>query len=155
MATLTFVPKYKYGRFIGLQYRLRLLLKRQKLEKAEILANELLEIAQFYKDDWNYCNAIHKGHLALGRIAFTRGDYKKAEEELLASVEIEGSPQISSFGPNMSLAKDFLLKGDSKITLKYLENCRRCWKYGSDYIDCWMHQIRTGHIPDFGGNLYY
>jgi hypothetical protein len=155
IAALTFIPKFRYGRYLGLQYRLKLLLKKQKLEKAKVLANELINTAKNYKDDWNYGNAIHQGHLTLGKIAFAHGDFKKAEEELLASVEINGSPSISSFGPNMSLARDFLIKERPDIVLKYLKNCRRCWKYGSENLDYWSHQIRNGQTPDFGGNLNY
>jgi len=48
-------------------------------EKADLYSNELLEIAPQYQDDWNYGNAIHDGHLVLGRIAVKNGNIDEAK----------------------------------------------------------------------------
>jgi hypothetical protein len=52
-------------------------------EKAARLARELLALAEQYRDDWSYGNALHHGHLLLGRVALARGDLAAAGAELL------------------------------------------------------------------------
>lgn len=74
-------------------------------DKAQRYAAELLRVAPKYRGDWNYGNAIHDGHIVLGRVALARGDKRVAIKHLLAAGKTPGSPQLDSFGPNMSLAQ--------------------------------------------------
>ncbi len=76
-----------------------------EIEDARTYADELLAMAPSYKSNWNYGNAIHKGNIVLGRIALLNNDIKKAIEYLSRAGETPGSPQLNSFGPNMTLAK--------------------------------------------------
>ena len=57
------------------------------------------------------------------------------------------------YGPNMSLAKDLLEKGERQVVLDYFALCRRFWNYGR--LDDWSQQVKEGKIPDFGANLVY
>jgi hypothetical protein len=123
--------------------------------KAQQYASELLQSAQKFKNDWNYGNAVHKGNIILGRIALQRGDTASAKEHLLAAGETPGSPQLNSFGPNMTLAKELLEKGERDVVLAYLQSCAKFWKMGTDNLQSWMATVKAGGIPEFGGNLLY
>ncbi len=47
---------------------------------------------------------------------------------LIAAGKSPGSPQMDSFGPNMTLAKDLLEKGERDAVLEYFMRCRKFWK---------------------------
>jgi tetratricopeptide (TPR) repeat protein len=98
--------------------------------KAQQYASELLLSAQKFKNDWNCGNAVHKGNIVLGRVALGRGDIAGAKEYLLAAGETPGSPQLNSFGPNMTLAQELLEKGEREVVLTYLQSCGKFWKNG-------------------------
>jgi len=126
-----------------------------EFEKAAQYANELLQSAPQYKDDWNYGNALFHGNIVLGRVALQHGDIVGAKEHLLAAGETPGSPQLDSFGPNMTLAKELLEKGERDVVLTYLQSCAKFWKMGGDKLQSWMAAVRGGGMPDFGANLDY
>lgn len=124
-------------------------------EKAQQYASELLHSAPQFKNDWNYGNALHKGNIVLGRVALKTGDIAGAKEHLLAAVQTPGSPQLNSFGPSMTLAKELLEKGERDVVLTYLESCGKFWKIGGEKLQSWMATVRGGGIPEFGANLLY
>ena len=124
-------------------------------ERATALANEVLETANHRAGDWNTGNAIHKGNLALGLVALHAGNVAEAKSRLLAAGKTPGSPQLDSFGPNMTLAKELLQKGEKDAVLQYFELCRKFWKMDHGALDRWEAQIRAGSVPDFGANLIY
>jgi hypothetical protein len=123
--------------------------------KAELYASELLELALQFKKDWNCGNALHKGNIILGRIALQHGDVSGAKKHLLAAGETPGSPQLNSFGPNMTLAKELLEKGERDAVLTYLQSCKSFWETGSSQLQDWIATVKAGGMPDFGGNLLY
>lgn len=122
---------------------------------AATLASELLSMAELYKDDWNYGNAIHKANSALGMIALRNGDKAAARRHLLASAETKGSPQMNTFGPNMQFADAMLHAGENEAVLVYFARCRAFWKMGHVYLDTWISMVRDGKRPHFGANLLY
>jgi hypothetical protein len=126
-----------------------------KIDDARKYATELLELAPIYQNDWNYGNAIQDGNLVLGRIALTDGRIEEAKQFLLASANSRGSPQMNSFGPNMSLAKDLLEKGEKDVVLQYFELCRKFWDMHRGDLDEWSKEVKAGKIPHFGANLVY
>jgi tetratricopeptide (TPR) repeat protein len=126
-----------------------------EIEKASQYANELLETAQKYPKDWNYGNAIHHGNNVLGLVALKQGDVKKAVQYLLDAGKTPGSPQLNSFGPNMTLAKELLEKGENDAVLQYFELCRKFWSSGAEKLDHWAQEVKVGKTPDFGANLVY
>ncbi len=91
----------------------------------------------------------------MGRIALKHGDLKLAAEYLLKAGTTPGSPQLGSFGPNMSLAKDLLEKGQREPVLQYFELCRKFWKMGGERLDRWTKEVNAGLDPEFGGSLVY
>jgi hypothetical protein len=79
-----------------------------------------------------------------------------AKADLLDAGRVSGGWTLTSFGPNMSLAKELLEKGERDAVLQYLDLCRKFWSYGAKKsLDPWSEQIRNGQIPDFGANLTY
>lgn len=126
-----------------------------KVEEARKHAEELKEMTPRYQTDWNYGNAIQDWNLVLGKIAIKEGRIEEAKAHLLAAGKSPGSPQMNSFGPNMSLAKDLLYKGEREVALQYLDLCRSFWKMHNRRLDEWSREIKQGKIPDFGANLVY
>jgi hypothetical protein len=108
-----------------------------------------------YKNDWNYGNAIHDANLVLGRLAVRNGKIAEAKQYLIAAGKSPGSPQMDSFGPNMSLANDLLAKGERQAVLEYFQRCRKFWKLHEEKLDQWSAEVEAGGIPDFGANLVY
>jgi len=102
---------------------------------------------------WNSGNLIHHGNLVLGRLALRDGDTKTAQEHLLAAGKTHGSPQLNSFGPNMTLAKELLEKGERQAVLEYFKLCGAFWK--KSQLDTWSKEVQAGKIPEFGANLDY
>lgn len=125
------------------------------LDRAEELANLTLKIAEKYKKDWNYGNALHKGHLTLGRIALRKNNIEEAKKQLLLAGHTPGSPQLNSFGPNMLLAKELLEKGEKEVVIKYLKLCEKFWDLHIERLTRWQEQVSSGVSPSFGANLLY
>jgi len=124
-------------------------------EDAKKYAQELMTLLPKFPSDWNYGNAVQDANLVLGRIAVKDGRIDEAKKYLLAAGNSPGSPQMNSFGPNVSLAKDLLEKGERDVVIKYLELCSKFWKMHRGRLDQWIQEIKDGKIPDFGANLVY
>ncbi len=127
--------------------------KEHRFNDAEQHAQELLRLAQDFKGDWNYGNALHHGNRILGLVALKNGDVANAKAYLLASGKTPGSPQLNSFGPNMSLAKVLLEAGEKATVLEYLRLCKNFWK--DQKLPVWIAAVEAGEMPDFGANLSY
>lgn len=165
-------------RYAVLATAAKLAVKGAALDDAQSYAIELLNSATNPKD-WNYGNAIFFGNMVQGQVALRRGDLAAAHSRLLASGNTTGSPQLNSFGPNMSLARDLLTgAGDAtgagsasresrvprryetspearQAVLEFFDLCRGFWTMGSDRLQQWSRQVRAGIVPEFGANLYY
>ena len=126
-----------------------------KVGDAQKYAQELLTLLPRFKGDWNYGNAVQDANLVLGRIAVREGRIDDAKRFLVESGKSPGSPQMDTFGPNMSLAKDLLEKGEKQAVLEHFESCRKFWKMHDGRLDDWSQKVKDGKIPDFGANLVY
>jgi hypothetical protein len=125
-----------------------------EIEQAGSWAVQLLSQGNADSKDWNYGNAIHQGHIILGRIALLSGNLGEAKEHLIAAGDTPGSPQLNSFGPNMTLAKELLEKGERDAVIRYFQLCANFWKKHSE-LDGWTATVRGGGIPNFGAHLAY
>lgn len=125
------------------------------LVKARSYADQLLAMAPQYPQDWNYGNAIYFGHMVLGRVELAQGNTPLAENHLLASAKTPGSPQLNSFGPNTSLARDLLEKGDTAPVIQFFGLIQNFWKMSRGKPAEWTAEVEAGKIPDFGANLLY
>jgi tetratricopeptide (TPR) repeat protein len=126
-----------------------------KRDEARQYARELLRLAPEFRDNWNYGNAIHDGHMVLGRLALRDGNMETARAELLQAGRTPGSPQLNSFGPNVSLAKDLLEKKEVDAVVEYFALCARFWKLERGNLEQWSVLAKAGEMPDFGPNLVY
>jgi TonB family protein len=123
------------------------------LDKASLYANELLSSAQ--AGDWNDGNAVHDGNMVRGLVALRSGNVEQAAKDLVEAGKTKGSPQLNSFGPNMTLASELLEKGQRDAVLEYLTLCKKFWSRGGARLDVWIDTIRTGGKPDFGANMIF
>jgi len=126
-----------------------------EMEQALVYATQSLKLAESYPQSWNYGNALHRGHLVFGHFALQSGNLKEAKRELLEAGDTPGSPQLDTFGPNMSLAQDLLQVGERDTVLAYLELCRAFWENDDGKLDAWKRDIVAGRTPDFGANAEY
>lgn len=99
-------------------------------------------------------DAVSLGNIVLGRLALARGDVEAAENYLLLSGQIKAGQPVF-WGPNMTLARELLKRGRSEAVLKFLEECSHFWQNADPQIQRWAAAIRSGRIPDFGGNLLH
>lgn len=156
-----------YPRFLGLRAAADRALNLGNLDDADRLARELLDLAAAYDRDFYHGNALHHGNLLRGRVALKRGDTGGAGDFLRAAAKTPGSPQLSTFGPNMLLAKELVEAGEREVVLEYLEDCKAFWKTAARVatpdgamspaaaLDVWAVAVREGRMPDFGPNLVY
>ena len=126
-----------------------------ELEKAKDYANRLLLTDYVVSDAERAGNEIHTANIILGRIALKQGDVKGATEHLSKAGRVSGGATLSSFGPNMSLAKELLEQGEDQVVLQYLDLCNVFWDRGKEDLERWSTTIRKGGMPDFGANLGY
>jgi hypothetical protein len=89
------------------------------LDRAHEIAEDLLKESPNWQKNWNYGNAIQAANVVLGRAALQEGEIDHAKEYLLAAGRTPGSPQLNSFGPDMTLAKDLLKRGEKDVVLEY------------------------------------
>jgi TonB family protein len=125
------------------------------VDKAASYAGELVSSARQYPKDWNYGNAIHDGNSVVGLAALRGGNRALAGKYLLEAGKTPGSPQLNSFGPNMTLAKQLLEQGEQSVVLECFSECRASWKMGTAKLDLWAASVQCGGVPEFGANLVY
>ncbi len=147
----------------------------KRWDKTEVYSNEYLRMAESFKSDWNYGNAIFHGNLGISHVAFNKKlDSKSADNYLLAASKTPGSPQLVSFGPfNEPSIRSFLQelakKGHKDTLLEFAENCKKFvtrvynkestqeQRANSDEVEKWNfaalehfeQQIRENETPDF------
>lgn len=126
-----------------------------EMEKAANYASESLRLAAGHQEQRGSDMAVHKANIVLGRVALRQNDVEKAKACLLAAGHVHGDPGLSSFGPNMSLSKELLERGEKDVVLHYLELCKTFWTSSRGQPDRWIEEIKAGKIPEFGPNLIY
>ncbi len=104
-------------------------------------------------DTWDAGNRIHQANIMMGRSALRGGDLKSARSCLLAAGHTHGSPQLDSYGPSMSFAREMLEAGEREPVLEYLNLCRSFWTADEGRLDRWIQEIKEGQKPDFGPSL--
>ena len=124
-------------------------------EDARSFARELMTLIPAYRSSGNYGTAVQDANLVLGRLALREGKTAEAKKYLIDSSRSHGSPTLNSFGPNMSLALDFLEKGEGDVVLEYFMRCRKFWTFHPEKLALWIQTVQAGKTPDFGANLLY
>ena len=131
------------------------------LAKSAFIANEL-DLATEYSEElikgvgvgWNSGNRIHYGNIFLGRVALLRENVDAAKEHLISAGKTSGSPQLNSFGPDMTLARELLKLDENGVVLEYFELCQEFWEHHRGQLDDWKALVKGGRIPDFGRGYF-
>jgi len=112
--------------------KLRNLIKVSKLafkvgnfSKAKQAANKTLRVAEEFRENWNYGNAIHWANIWLGLVAHKEGNILQASLYLLRASKTPGSPQLRSFGPDVTLAELLLDSGATDAVSQYIQLCAK------------------------------
>ena len=124
-----------------------------KTEDAKKYAEELLALLPEFQSNREYGRAVHDANIVLGRIAVRESRLEDAKRYLMEAGQTPGTPEMMSYGPNMSLAKDLLQKGERQTVLDYFDLCRKFWTDDAGKLNQWTQQVKAGKIPDFGQNL--
>ena len=143
-----------FSRSAMLTYAAKLAVKASEWDDGLGYAQELLS-SSTDPENWNYGNAVFFGNMVLGEIALHQGTVDAAKAYLLAAGKTPGSPQLDSFGPNMSLAKDLFEAGEREAVLTFFDECRTFWKMDRGKLKQWADQVNSSRLPDFGANLIY
>ena len=142
------------SRYVMLTDAAKLAVKALEWDDGLGYAQELLSSSTDPKN-WNYGNAIFFANMVLGEIALHQGSVDAAKAYLLAAGKTPGSPQLDSFGPNMSLAKDLFEAGERQAVLTFFDECLTFWKMDRGSLKQWADQVNSSRLPDFGANLIY
>jgi hypothetical protein len=97
----------------------------------------------------------HRANIVLGLVAIRQGNVPDAKSYLLAAGRVGPSPALSSFGPNMQLAKELLKRGERETVSTYFDECGTFWSSGRKRLTEWKQQVARGEVPDFGSNVVY
>lgn len=119
-----------------------------ELKESRSLANEYLALAEKYKCDWNYGNAIHGANSFLGMISLSEGNVIDAKKYLTAAGKSPGSPQLNSYGPDFFLANVLLSMGEREVVVSYLLDINQFWGKGSSLVENWIYDIEAGEVPE-------
>ena len=66
-------------------------------------------------------------NVLLGRIALRQGNLKEAKQYLLKAGKSPGSPQLNSFGPQFTFARELLEKGEKSVVIECLDLIGNFW----------------------------
>ncbi len=141
-----------FQRSLSLPALAKAALAAEVLDRAIGYADEMLKAGSGRPVDGQ---AMYDGHWVRGRVAMRQGNLEQAKQELLESASTTGSPALGSFGPNMTLAKELIDKGERDVVLDFFTRCRAFWKSGQKQLDDWSAVVRGGGTPNFGANLRY
>jgi hypothetical protein len=105
-------------------------------------------LANVYKCNWNYGNAIHDSYRILGLISLRNGNIEEAADFLSKAGKSTGSPQLDTFGPELDLADKLLAAGKDKEVISYLSDIKKFWEMDNGRIDRWIAEIERGNEPE-------
>ena len=135
--------------FYSLSNELEAAQEANDFDKVRKLAKEYLAVAEEYRCNWNYGNAVHDGNAALGLAALSEHDESLTARYLLEAAKSPGSPQLNSFGPTMVLADKLVGAGEREAVIGYLQGVRGFWRMDNGEIEKWIALLRAGERPDF------
>ena len=104
-------------------------------------------MAEIYRCNWNYGNAIHEANRILGLISLDEMDIEAAASFLIEAGKSPGSPQLDTFGPELDLANELLKAGRSEAVIAYLNGIRQFWEGNEKRVDKWLLKIEKGEKP--------
>jgi hypothetical protein len=130
-----------------------LALQAKEYAVASSLASERLGVLRKQGCECN--DDVHRANIVLGLAAVRQGHIEDAKSYLTAAGHVGSSPVLSTFGPNMQLAKELLERGERDTVTVYFDTCGTFWSSGRKQLVQWKQQVVRGEVPDFGANVLY
>lgn len=78
--------------------------------------------------EWPAGDRQHMAHILLGYVCLRRGDVDGAATELIRSAQVEATPVLGSFGPDLSLAWQLLVAGKGDEVAHFAQLFSRFWE---------------------------
>jgi hypothetical protein len=100
-------------------------------------------------EDPDSADAIYSGNLILAQAALDNDDVAGAGRYLLEAATTKGTPKIQENGPDTSIARVLLQRGERDTVVQYFEKCRNFWPQGAAVLTRWETAIRAGRQPNF------
>lgn len=138
----------RLNRFYSLDDKITEAYEVNDFDQSKALLAEYLELADIYRCNWNYGNAIHDANRILGLISLKDGNIDEAVKYLLASGKSTGSPQLDTFGPELDLANELLKLGKKEEVKAYLLDISSFWEMDDGSVDRWVKEIANGELPE-------
>ena len=125
------------------------------LDAATRAADELITEGQDPDSSLQRGDTLHHGYLIRGRVALRREDLAKARASLREAGRVPSSTMLETYGPNTTLAREMLDRGESAVVLQFLRECEGLWTGPRSQIARWVDQLSHGETPDLTSNLSY
>jgi hypothetical protein len=93
--------------------------------------------------------AVYTGNLILSQSALDNNDNAAAAKYLLLAATSSGVGNVADSGPDITVARVLLQRGDKETVIEYLRRCHNLWPKGAPLLDRWQTQIRNGRTPNF------
>ena len=112
---------------------LRLIVGQRRLKAGDVtgarqVCKQLFdELENTDRKSWNYGNLVHDSNILNGFLALNDDRISDAAEALVRAAATPGSPQLNSFGPDLSLAWALLALGEDSAVLAYLKGVSKLW----------------------------
>ena len=116
---------------------------------ARARAERVLDALTRRRRDWDTGNILHEMHILLGRVALESGCLEQADLHPLRASKTQGSPQLDSFGPDWTLARDLLDRGHREAVSAYVLRVGAFWESGRDRLAEWKRTLARGGTPKF------
>lgn len=140
-----------YGIWTPIHDKIDAAVTAERWQDAQKFANRYLLKAERNQDDWNYGNAIHEAHTALGLAALAEGSVDTAIYHLERAGETPGSPQLDTFGPDSRLASALVAQGAHDAAADWVLAVGEYW-HTEDACKQEYVQLRAEHVRN-GGSM--
>ena len=138
----------KLKRFYALDNEIKRAYAEESYVNAKELIHEYLALAEVYRCNWNYGNAIHDANRILGLISLHNDNLEDAANYLIKAGKSTGSPQLDTFGPELDLANALLNLGETEAVKAYLRDIQSFWEMDEGRVDEWLTAIDAGETPE-------
>jgi hypothetical protein len=105
--------------------------------------------SKLLRDHADSSSAIYTGNLILAQAALDTDDIANAKRYLLEAATTAGTPAIQEKGPDLSVARILLDRGERDAVLEYLHRAHNLWPQGVPVLERWETAIRAGRRVNF------
>lgn len=97
--------------------------------EALAFADRLMQVAAIAdsRGELSEDDSVHHANIIRGKALLAIGDAAASQAALLAAGDVQGSPALNSFGPDLSLAWDLMRAGHDDAVIGYLRQISRFW----------------------------